>query len=117
MFRVLFRRKQYMQIQITGRNIEVTDALKTFIENKFSKLSRHSESILKLEIVLSVQKELHSAEAKVAMPGIDIVAEQSDKDMYAAIDILLDKTDQQILKHKEKITAKRRQKPKVTDEE
>ena len=42
-----------------------------------------------------------------ALPGTEIIAEQSDKDMYAAIDILLDKTDQQIIKHKEKNTAKR----------
>jgi putative sigma-54 modulation protein len=95
-----------MQIQITGRQVEVTQALREFINNKFSKLERHFDHITKTHVVLSLEKGSQVAEANISISGGDLFAKSSAENMYAAIDSLLDKLDRQILKHKEKLKSK-----------
>ena len=95
-----------MQIQITGRQVEVTEALKDFIEQKFAKLQRHFDHITQIHVVLSLEKTQQKAEAKVSISGGELFAQSTEDNMYAAIDLLLDKLDRQIIKHKEKAQAK-----------
>jgi putative sigma-54 modulation protein len=96
-----------MQIQITGRKVEVTDAMKSFVEDKFGKLSRHFDHIGQVHVILDIDRGRHVAEAKMHIPGPngDLFAETEADNMYAAIDLLLDKLDRQILKHKEKMKS------------
>ena len=95
-----------MQIQITGRQVDVTDALREFINNKFSKLERHFDNITKTHVILSIEKEKQIAEATMAISGGELFASSNADNMYAAIDLLVDKLDRQVIKHKEKLKSK-----------
>ncbi len=90
-----------MQIHFTGRNIEVTPALKTFTEEKMTRLS-HRNTLSKINVVFHVENVTHIAEATIHLNGSDIHASAKADDMYAAIDMLVDKLAGQITKHKEK---------------
>lgn len=92
-----------MQINLTGRHIEITSALREYIDTKFAKLSRHSEHINNVHVILNVEKLKQIAEAKLLLDGGEVFAVSEDENMYAAIDQLIDKLDRQVIKHKEKI--------------
>lgn len=94
-----------MQINIHGHHVELTDPLKTYVSEKFTKLSRHFESITSTQVTLTVEKSRQKAEATIRFSGGEVFADSVEQDMYAAIDLLVDKLDRQILKHKEKIKA------------
>jgi putative sigma-54 modulation protein len=91
-----------MQLSISGHHIDVTDALKTYVEERMQKLERHYDHITKAHVILSVEKLRQRAEATVHVSGADVFADADSEDLYAAIDKLADKLDRQILKHKEK---------------
>jgi putative sigma-54 modulation protein len=96
-----------MQVNITGRHLEVTDSLKTYVEEKISKLKRHFDHVTDVHVILGVEKMEQKAEATVQISGATLFAEDTQVDMYAAIDSMVDKLDRQIIKHKEKISAHR----------
>lgn len=95
-----------MQIKITGHHVDVTPALKQYVMTKFDKLGRHFDSVLDVHVILTVEKLRHQAEADLRVSGNHIHAQSTDGDMYAAIDLLVDKLDRQIVKHKEKVQDK-----------
>ena len=92
-----------MQINLTGRNVEITDSLKDYVDSKFSKLERHFEHINNIHVILNVDKLQQIAEANIHLNGGEIFAAHEHSDMYAAIDGLMDKLDRQVIKHKEKL--------------
>jgi putative sigma-54 modulation protein len=94
-----------MQISITGHHVDVTEALDNFIHDKFKRLERHFEDIQNAHVILTVEKLAQKAEAKLNIRGGDIFAASTSEDMYAAIDVLIDKLDRQLLKHKQKTSA------------
>jgi putative sigma-54 modulation protein len=93
-----------MQITYTGHQLEVTDGLKNFAQEKLdNRLSKYASYIVSIEVVFSVEKINHIMEATVHLRGETIHAEaESKKDMYDAINHILDKLERQIQKHKEK---------------
>jgi putative sigma-54 modulation protein len=91
-----------MQLNISGHHVDVTDALKNYVTDKFDKLERHYDHITNVHVVLSVEKVVQRAEATAHVSGAELFADASSDDMYAAIDALTDKLDRQLLKHKEK---------------
>lgn len=91
-----------MQLSISGHHIELTDALRTYVEEKLQKLERHYDHITNAHVILSVEKLRQRAEATVHISGADVFADADCDDLYAAIDKLTDKLDRQIIKHKEK---------------
>lgn len=91
-----------MQISITGHQLQVTEALKNYINEKFARLERHFDRVLDVHVVLEVEKLAQKAEATVQVNGAKLFAEDSQEDLYAAIDGLIDKLDRQLVKHKEK---------------
>ncbi|KFZ38859.1 ribosome hibernation promoting factor HPF [Shewanella mangrovi] len=93
-----------MQINLAGKHLEITDSLRHYVDSKFAKLERHFEQINNVHIVLTVEKALQIAEAKLNLSGGEVFATSQHDDMYAAIDILIDKLDRQVIKHKEKLT-------------
>ncbi len=94
-------------IQITGRHVEVTSAIHDYVVEKFEKIERHFDHITNAHIILEVEKQDHKAEATVHASGhADFFAEAKEKNMYAAIDLLIDKLDRQVVEHKEKIQHK-----------
>ncbi len=93
-----------MQINITGHHIEITAALRDYVTAKFQKVSRHFGNITNVHVILSVDKKFQQkAEAKVNLAKAEIHATSESEDMYAAIDLLMDKLDRQVIKHKEKL--------------
>jgi putative sigma-54 modulation protein len=91
-----------MQISVTGHHIEVTDALKDYVDTKFQRLERHFDQLIHIHVVLSVEKLRQKAEASIQVNGAKVFADATSEDMYAAIDGLIDKLDRQVIKHKEK---------------
>lgn len=93
-----------MQIHVTGRAIEVTPALRSKVEEKLEKITRHFDHVIDVNVTLGVEKLRHCAEATINLSHKTVHAEVEAEDMYAAIDLLIDKLDVQVRKHKEKIT-------------
>jgi putative sigma-54 modulation protein len=91
-----------MQITISGHHVEVSPALREYVLTKFDRLQRHFDQITNTDVTLIVEKLVQKAEAKVHVSGADIFANAESEDMYAAIDLLADKLDRQLIKHKEK---------------
>lgn len=92
-----------MNLQITGHHIEVTPALREYVESKLDPVVRHFDKVTGVNVVLSVEKLKQKAEVTLHVPGKDLhVAEEAD-DLYAAIDSLFDKLDRQVQKYKQKV--------------
>jgi len=91
-----------MKINLTGHHVDITDALKGYVNNKFERLARHFDHVLDVHVILSVEKLRQKAEATLNVNGVKVFADSVHEDMYAAIDGLIDKLDRQVLKHKEK---------------
>lgn len=98
-----------MQLKITGHHIEVTESLRDYTEEKISKLTRHFDQVLTIQMILEVQKLTHKAEASLHVSGNHIFADATSEDMYTSVDNLIEKLDRQILKHKAKIKGHHRQ--------
>ncbi|WP_440054896.1 ribosome hibernation promoting factor [Pseudoalteromonas sp. T1lg65] len=93
-----------MQLNLTGRHVEITDSLRDYVTNKFAKLERHFDHINNVHVILDVEKLVQKAEATLHVNGGELFASTEHQDMYAAIDSLIDKLDRQVIKHKEKLT-------------
>ncbi|MCX2982458.1 ribosome-associated translation inhibitor RaiA [Halieaceae bacterium IMCC14734] len=91
-----------MQINISGHHVEVTPALREYVLSKLERLQRHFDQITNTDVTLIVEKMVQKAEASVHVSGADIYAQSESDDMYTAIDLLADKLDRQLIKHKEK---------------
>jgi putative sigma-54 modulation protein len=96
-----------MNLNLTGRHLEVTPAIREQVLNKLDKVKRHFDNVIDINVILSVDKLIQKAEASVHVSGKTIHAETEDSNLYVAIDSLVDSLDRQVLKHKEKGTARR----------
>lgn len=94
-----------MQINITGRQLDITPALKSYVENKIQRIEKYFDHVTNVHVILEVDKQRHNAEATIHVTGGDIYADAQAEDMYAAIDALTDKLIRQVQKHKEKVVA------------
>ncbi|CNC56812.1 ribosomal subunit interface protein [Yersinia pseudotuberculosis] len=92
-----------MQLNITGHHVEITEALREFVTTKFAKLEQYFDRINQVYVVLTVEKVKQIAEATVHVNGGELHASSEQEDMYAAIDILVDKLARQLNKHKDKL--------------
>ena len=96
-----------MKIIISGKQLKVTDAIKTYTEEKISRISKYSEAITEVDVVLTVEDTksegpVHKADGLVFASGTKIKIEAENKDLYAAIDDLADRLERQVRKYKEK---------------
>ncbi|PWV61797.1 ribosome hibernation-promoting factor, HPF/YfiA family [Plasticicumulans acidivorans] len=103
-----------MQINLTGHHVEITQALRDYVQEKIGKIERHYEGVTSAHVILSVEKLRQKAEATLHVANNDLHADAIEEDMYAAIDVLADKIDRQIKKHKEKQTDHHRDEKVVT---
>ncbi|AXQ28031.1 ribosome-associated translation inhibitor RaiA [Solimonas sp. K1W22B-7] len=92
-----------MNLNISGHHVEVTLPLREYVLAKLKRVERHFDHLISAEVILSVDKLQQKAEATVHASGANLHAEAINGDMYAAIDLLMDKLDQQTRKHKEKL--------------
>ena len=93
-----------MQLNLTGHHVDITPAMRDYVEEKLQKLERHFDNVTGIHCILTVEKLRHKAEARVNLSGGTLFADSVEDDMYAAVDGLVDKLDRQIIRHKEKIT-------------
>src|SRR5690554_5202539 len=100
-----------MNFNIRGERIDVTEALRDYVEKKVGKLEKYFDTppVSDVNVTLTVLKDLQSAEVMIPMPGVMLRAEERNKDMYASIDLVVDKLERQIRKHKTKVNRKFRQ--------
>jgi putative sigma-54 modulation protein len=96
-----------MQISLTGHHVDITEAMRNHVENKFERVGRHFDQVIDVHVILSVEKLRQKAEATIHVNGGNVFAETVHEDMYAAIDGLIDKLDRQVLKYKDKKTSHR----------
>ena len=106
-----------MQISITGHHIDITQALKDYISNKFERLERHFDGMTNIHVILNVEKDRKTAEATIHVSRGNVFADSQHEDMYAAIDTLVDKLDRQLKKHKEKLADHHRGEPGLKNQE
>ncbi|MEH2920743.1 ribosome hibernation promoting factor [Samsonia erythrinae] len=92
-----------MQLNITGHHIEITEPLRDFIKGKFAKLEQYFDRINQVNVVLRVEKVQQIADATLHVNGGELHATSESEDMYAAIDVLIDKLARQLNKHKDKL--------------
>ncbi len=95
-----------MQIEVTGQNVEITDALRSYVSEKTQRIERHFENITSGHFILKLEKLVHTAEGTIHVGGKTnpVHAQSTADDMYAAIDDLMDKLDRQVRRHKSKVT-------------
>ncbi|MBS03922.1 MAG: ribosomal subunit interface protein [Gammaproteobacteria bacterium] len=91
-----------MQINLSGHHVEITPALKSYVETKLTRLERHNDRITNVAVILGVEKLRQKAESTVRISGREIYAYAESQDLYAAIDLLADKLDRQLIREKEK---------------
>ena len=107
-----------MNLQISGHHVEVTPALREYVESKLDPVVRHFDRVTGVNVILSVEKLKQRAEVTVHVPGKDIFVENAGDDLYASIDVLFDKLDRQVQKYKQKIQDHHRgEKPGMQDAE
>lgn len=92
-----------MQITITTRNLEITEPLRHYAEEKIARLQKFVNQITLAHVVLSVEKHRQIAEVTLHVREHTIRGEESSTDLYSAIDLVADKIERQILRYKEKI--------------
>src|SRR6266581_2412171 len=91
-----------MNLNVSGHHVDVTPAMREYVTDKLIRITRHFDHVIDVNVILSVEKLKQKAEINLHVAGRDLFAESIEPDMYAAIDILIDKLDRQILKHKDK---------------
>jgi putative sigma-54 modulation protein len=91
-----------LEIQYTGRNIEITPALREFADSKFQRALDSLSKITNVQVIFEVNKLRQIAEANLHYHGTEINAQAESENMYKSIDDLIDKITRQIIKHKEK---------------
>ncbi len=96
-----------MQTSVTFKNIDPSDHLKTFIQEKLSRFDKYLDNPAEANVVLSVEKFRHIAEINLIGDRLNINGKEETEDMYSSIDMVLDKLESQIKKNKQKIRKRR----------
>ena len=95
-----------MRITITGRNIDITDGLRSAVEDKLSKLEKYFTPDTDVFVTLSVEKERQKIEVTIPVKGNIIRSEQVSNDMYVSIDLVEEVIERQLKKYKNKLVSK-----------
>ncbi|MCC8168018.1 MAG: ribosome-associated translation inhibitor RaiA [Clostridiales bacterium] len=95
-----------MKITITGRNLELTDSIKTAVEKKLSKLSKYFTPDTEVQVTLSVEKERQKIEVTIPTKGHIIRTEQVSDDLYVSIDLAEEVIERQLKKYRKKLIDK-----------
>jgi putative sigma-54 modulation protein len=94
-----------MKLSVKGKNLEITDALRAYAEEKVQRMNRYLEQIVSATVNLSLEKHRQIAEVTLRVRDLTIRAEESTDDLYSSIDLVAEKLERQILRYKERIAA------------
>lgn len=97
-----------MNLTISGHHVDVTPAIREYVQNKLERVTRHFDQVIDIAVILSIdnarEKEARQkAEINLRVAGKAVNCESVSQDMYAAIDTLIDKLDRQVMKYKDKL--------------
>lgn len=92
-----------MKVNVNAKNMDLTDAIREYAEKKAVKITKYFDDVKEINVNLEVQKNLHIAEVLVDAKGMFLKGYEKSEDMYASIDIAIDKIEKQLIKYKEKI--------------
>jgi putative sigma-54 modulation protein len=92
-----------MQLSVTFRHMEPSEALKHYVQERTSRLTKYIDRPLDTQVTLSIQKFRQTADVVINANGIRIAGQEAHEDMYAAIDLVMDKIERQVKKFKERI--------------
>ena len=98
-----------MEITVRGKNIEATEALVDYAHKKVNKLTKYLDRPKEAQVVMSVIRNEHIVEVTVILNGIILRGEESTGDMYASIDMVVDKLEKQLVKYKTRLSKSLRQ--------
>lgn len=105
-----------MIVEVRGKNgFTITEAIEQYAQDKLMKIERYFKEELEAYVVCKVYNDHHRVEVTIPTKYYTMRAEVSDKDMYAAVDLTIDKLESQIRKHKSKITRSLQKKEGVSD--
>jgi len=96
-----------MNLTISGHHVELTPAIREYVQGKLERIKRHFDHVIDIAVILTVDKlpekeKRQRAEINLHVRGKDLHAESIADNLYAAIDALIDKLDRQVIKHKSK---------------
>ena len=91
-----------MNLNVSGHHVEVTPAILSYVRAKLERISRHFDHVIDAHVILTVDKIRQKAECTLHVRGKDLHCESEEDDLYAAIDLLADKLDRQVLRYKDK---------------
>jgi putative sigma-54 modulation protein len=98
-----------MKLILRGKNIEITEALNDHVEKRIGKIDKYFDVDTEAQVTLTVERGLHRVEVTAGIEGLILRAEEGTGDMYASIDLVVDKLERQIAKYKTRINRKARQ--------
>ncbi len=96
-----------MQVSITGRHVELTEPLKTYVNDKLQHLKHSYDRVVDVHVVLSVEKFRQRCEVGMQASGINIHGSHETEDMYASIDGVMDKLNRQLKRYRAKLLAQK----------
>jgi putative sigma-54 modulation protein len=96
-----------MNLTISGHHLEVTPAIRDYVQSKLERIKRHFDHVIDIAVILTVdnlteKEKRQKAEINLRLSGKTVYAESMSQDLYAAIDTLIDKLDRQVMKYKTK---------------
>jgi putative sigma-54 modulation protein len=92
-----------MEISVRGKHVEITTALRDYVEKKVGKLERYTDAPVNAQVRLNVEHGQHIVEVTAAVNGQLLRGEEGTTDMYASIDLVTDKLEKQMLKYKARL--------------
>jgi len=101
------KRGHYMNIIITGKNIDITEGLKEAVNEKIGKLAKYFSDDTTAKVTLSVEKDRQKIEVTIPVKGNIIRSEQVSSDMYVSIDLVQEIIERQLKKYKNKLVDKK----------
>jgi putative sigma-54 modulation protein len=97
-----------MNLSVSGHQLEVTPAIRNYVAEKLDRVRRHFDHVIDVHVIISASRLGQKAEVTLHLRGKDLFCESEERDLYAAIDLLVDKLDRQVLRHKDKRNHKPR---------
>ena len=97
-----------MQVVITGRHLEITEQIKTYVEKKMQRLEKYFNHILEAHVILTIEKHRQIAEVNIDANGLKIASQEETTDIFASIDNVVDKLERKLNRYKERITRHRK---------
>lgn len=98
-----------MNITVNTKNTTLTDAIREYTEKRISKISKYFDEKLDVHVNLDVEKNMQIVEIFVNVKGMFLKGIEKSEDMYASIDMAIDKIDRQLSKYKEKLQSRKHQ--------